>query len=108
MAFKLAQNPTYTVTVKVSTPNDKDTFDTSEFKAKFKRVKFSELESLREKTQVDVIREVLVGFSNLLDDDNKEVDFNESTLNALLEIPQALAALSESFWTSIFKAKEKN
>ena len=35
MAFKLAQKPSYTVPVKVHTPNDKGSFDTSEFKVQF-------------------------------------------------------------------------
>jgi len=108
MAFKLAQNPSYIATVKVSMPNDKDGFDTSEFKAKFKRVSFSELDKLREKTQLEVVKEVVLGYSGLLDENNQEVDFNEDNLNALTSIPQALAALSETFWLSIFKAKEKN
>lgn len=108
MAFKIAQKPTYKTAVKVYTPNDNSGFDTSEFKAEFKRVGMDELEVLKELTQVEVMQKVLVGFSDLTDEDNKPLDFNEVNLNSLLDIPQALTALKEAFWASIFKAKEKN
>jgi hypothetical protein len=108
MAFKIALNPSYTVTVKVELPNDRDGFDKSEFKAKFKRCTVAELDDLREKPMDEALKSVLVGYSNLLDEDNKEVEFNDDNLNALLAIPQARIALNEAFWLSIFKAKEKN
>lgn len=108
MAFKIAQKSSYKVAVKVQTPNDNNGFDTSEFKAEFRRVGMGELEQLRELSQREVIEKVLVGFSDLLDADNKELDFNELNVKALLDIPQAQLALTEAFWNSIFKAKEKN
>ena len=108
MAFKLAQKPSYTVPVKVHTPNDKGSFDTSEFKVQFKRTSMEELNALKDTEQVDVMRSVIVGFSDLLDEDDKAVDFNEINLSALLNIPQALQALKLAFWDSIFKAETKN
>lgn len=108
MAFKIAQKATYRVAVKVQTPNDNNGFDTSEFKAEFRRVGMQELDQLRELSQREVMEKVLVGFADLLDADNKELDFNELNLKALLDIPQAQLALTEAFWGSIFKAKEKN
>ena len=108
MAFKIAQKASYKVSVKVQTPNDNNGFDTSEFKAEFRRVGMQELDQLRELSQREVMEKVLVGFADLLDADNKELDFNELNLKALLDIPQAQLALTEAFWGSIFKAKEKN
>lgn len=108
MAFKLAQNPSYTTPVQVFTPNDKGGFDSSTFKAIFKRCDMTELEALQEKEQIDVQRAVLVGFSDLLDEDDKELEFNETNVKALLAIPQARAALAKAFWASIFKAETKN
>lgn len=108
MAFKIAQKPSYEVTVKVSTPNDKNGFDTSDFKAKFKRVGMEELDELRKLPQKEVLQRVMVGFSDLLDEDNAQIDFNEINFNALMDIPQAQSACSEAFWESIFKAKAKN
>lgn len=109
MAFKLTQKPTFTARVKVDTPNDKGGFDRSEFTATFKRVNMDELDDLRNLPQRDVQRKVLVGWGNdLIDDAGQAVDYNDDTLAALLNIPPALAALTEAFWSSIFKAREKN
>jgi len=108
MAFKLAQKPAYTVTAKIFTPKDGDGFDESSLKVKFKRVNFDELDALRKKTQKEVVKEVLVDFSELLDETNQPVPFNEENLDELLSIPQALQGIAEAFWSSIFKAKEKN
>lgn len=108
MAFKLAQKPTFTARVKVETPNQKGGFDRSEFQVVFKRVNMDEVEEYRSMKAVDVLTKTITGWHDLIDDDNKEVDFNDDNLSALLQIPQALTALSESFWTCQFKAKEKN
>jgi len=110
MAFKIAQTPSYKTPVKVATPNGKGGFDISEFKAEFKRLTFDELVELKasEKTHKEALLEVLVGYSDLTDEDDQPLDFNEANVKSLLNIPQALAALAEAFWSSIYKAKEKN
>ena len=108
MAFKLTQKPTFTVLVKVDTPNDKGGFDRSDFKAKFKRVTTDEMEEYRGKPQREVLREVLVGWEDLLDENNVAVDFNSEHVEALLNVPPALTALAESFWGNVVKAREKN
>jgi hypothetical protein len=108
MAFKLAIKETYKVPVKVSLPNDKGTFDTSEFKAEFRNVKSDELTELSKMPQHEVVLSVLAGFSELLDEEGTALDFNEANVAALLAIPQARYALSEAFWGSLYKAKEKN
>lgn len=108
MAFKIAQKPTFIARIKVETPNQKGGFDRSEFQAEFKRVGMEEIDDLRKLPQAEVQEKVLVGWTELIDEDNKPVDFNEDNLRVLINIPQALAALGEGFWGSLFKAKEKN
>jgi hypothetical protein len=108
MAFKLTQKPTFTAVVKVETPNEKGGFDRSDFKAKFKRVTTDELDELRIKPQREVLREVLAGWDGLVDDADQAVDFTSEHVEALLNIPPALAALAEVFWSNIVKAREKN
>lgn len=107
MAFKIAQKNSYKVKVKVQTPSDNG-FETSEFTAEFKRVGMKELEDLKELPQREVIEQVMIGYADLLDEENKQVDFNQVNLGILLDIPQAQLAITEAFWSSIFKAKEKN
>lgn len=108
MAFKISQKPTFITRVTVETPNQKGGFDTSHFNAEFKRIGMDVMEELRGKKQAEVLREMLVGWTDLLDDANEQVPFNDDNIVVLLNIPQALAGLSEAFWGSIFKAKEKN
>lgn len=108
MAFKIALKPSYKTKIIVETPNDNGRMDKSDFMAEFKRVDMNEIDELRKLPQKEVLQQVLVGWSGLLDESNQEVLFNEGNRESLLNIPQAFAALAESFWASIFKAREKN
>jgi hypothetical protein len=106
--FKISLTDTYTVKIIVETPNLQGKTDKSDFMAEFKRCDIDKLDELRGLPQRDVIREVLVGWSGLVGDDNQPVLFSAVTRDAVLAIPQAVFALIESFWGSIHKAKEKN
>lgn len=110
MAFKIALKPSYKVPVKVELPNGKGGFESSTFIAEFKRIGFDELAALRtsEQTHKEMLRDALVGFSDLLDAEDTALDFTPENVDALLNIPQAVSALSEAFWGSIYKGKEKN
>lgn len=108
MAFKKSKKPSYKTKIIVNTPNDKGGYDKSDFMAEFKFVDMDEIAELRELQQKDVLERVLVGWSDFLDENNQPVPFNEAELHVMLSIPQAFAALSQGFWGSIFKAREKN
>lgn len=108
MAFKITQKPTFTSRVKVETPNNKGGFDRSDFLVEFKRVGMDEIEELKKLPQKEVMEKVIVGWTELIDDHNNPVDFNEDNLLVLLNISPAIMALSDAFWTSLFKAREKN
>ncbi len=108
MAFKIAKNPTFTADVEVFTPNDRCGHDRSTFKAKFFQAKTEELADLRKLEQPDVLRRKLAGWDDLYDENNVQVEFNSDNIESLLNIPEAVAALSLSFWGSIIKAREKN
>ena len=108
MAFKIALSPSYKVKVSVETPNDNNGFDKSTFTAEFKRVSTEQLDEIQKKTKKEVVNDVLIGFSDLLDEDNKPVEYDDDSRAALLAIPQAVSALADAFLSSIFKVKEKN
>jgi len=108
MAFKIALNPTFKTSVEVFTKNDKGFFDKSTFSAIFERVDLDELEEIKKLPAVEVVRKKLKGWEGLLDEDNKEVEFSESALSSVLKIPEAVLALQEAYWSSIFKQREKN
>ncbi|RJF99013.1 hypothetical protein [Noviherbaspirillum saxi] len=108
MAFKLAQTPTYKQKIIVEIPNENGRKDKSDFMAEYLRVDMDDIEELKRLPQKEVLERVLVGWSSLLDETGNDVPFNPVNRVALLKIPQAFEALVEGFWTSIFKAKEKN
>lgn len=109
MAFRLAQSETYKAKVVVSLPTEKARFEKSDFTAEFKRFSTEDLEEFRKTlTNREVVEKAIVGWSGVLDDDNLQVPFNEDNLKAMLAIPQALNALIQAFWGSIFEAREKN
>ncbi|KQV78472.1 hypothetical protein ASD15_21915 [Massilia sp. Root351] len=108
MAFKIAVTPTYMAKIVVELLNMHGKHEKSDFMAEFKRVSLDELDELRTLPQKEVLQKVLVGWSGLLDESNTSVPYNQMNFDVVLAIPQAFAALSEGFWASIFKAKEKN
>lgn len=108
MAFKIALKPTFKARIEVLTPNQKGGHDKSTFMAEFLRTDMEELEEIQSIPQAEVMRRKLVGWSDLIDDEDNPVDFNQENLNALLKIPEAVTALRNAFWTSIFKGREKN
>ena len=108
MAFKIALSPSYRVKVVVETLNAAGRSEKSDFHVEFKRVDMARIAELRTMTQEEVLREVIEGFDGLVDESGTEVGFNEINLAMLLSIPAALFALADAFWTSIYKAKEKN
>jgi len=108
MAFKIAKNPTFKSRVEVDTPNHKGGHDRSTFMAEFARTTVQELEELRKLTQAEVMRRKLSGWEEFNGDDNQPVEYNEDTLEALISVPEALLGLTNAFWGSVVKGREKN
>jgi hypothetical protein len=108
MPLKIALTPTYRVKVTVDLPAENGGFEQSEFMAEFKRCDSDEIDELRKLPGKEVVPKVLKGWSGLLDAADQEVPFNETNYKTVMAIPQAAAGLAHHFWTSIFKAREKN
>jgi len=108
MSFKIALSPTYRVNVVVETPKESGGFERNDFTAVFKRVDMKDLEELTKIPQIEIIDRVLIGWIDLLDENDDPVEYNAGHRAALLRIPQAGPALIEAFWNSIYKAREKN
>lgn len=108
MAFIIAVTPSYKVKVTVELPNEAGKIEKSDFMAQFKRVSMDDLDDLRKMPQKEVLETVLIGWTGLLDENKESVPFNPANFAVVLAIPQAFSALADAFWSSIFKAKEKN
>ncbi len=108
MSFKIALSETYRAPVEVTLPNEAGEAETSEFTAVFRRCTTTQLTELAEKSPRLVMAEVLAGWDGLVNGDETVVPVTVDTRAALLEIPQALQALNQSFWTSVSTARAKN
>jgi hypothetical protein len=53
-------------------------------------------------------KEMLIGWSGIVDDAGKEVPFSESALGQLLEIPSVATQIVRAFYESYEDAKRKN
>lgn len=106
MAFVLAAEKKFELTVVVHMPGN--AVKPENFNVKYRNPSTDELEELRELPPKDVLRRVVVGFSDLKDEDGNLVEFSEANLEALILIPQALNAMHLTFWNNLLKGKEKN
>ncbi|MFS8973858.1 hypothetical protein PO002_04990 [Cupriavidus necator] len=126
MAFVLAVNPTFRDVIHVEMRGETGKLERSSFVAEFKRLQLPELEELKAavekeaaelppaekwRAQASAMREVLVGWLEMVTADKKTVvEFNETNRELLLVIPQALTATQLVFWTNSYGngAREKN
>lgn len=111
--FKLIQPTSYTWPVTVELPVDGGRTEKATFDAEFKRLSQSRLEEIRgqiernEIRDVDLVREVMVGWSGVTDGANP-VPYSETARDQLLDIPMVAASIVMSLFQSIAGAKRKN
>lgn len=123
MAFVLKQSATYTWPITLVLPVDGGRRDKHTFDGEFRRlpqtrineiVKLAQLqergkladdEELRDQ---DAAKEILAGWSNVVDDKGEEVPYSEAALNQLLEIPTVAGQIVRTWFDSLEVAKRKN
>ena len=114
MGFKLDQSGTYKWPVPVEVPVDDGRHDKQKFDAEFKRITQSRIREMGQLietgdlTDVDLVKEVLVGWDGIEDDQGNELKFSQSKLKQLLVVPMVATAIAASFFDSIVGAKRKN
>jgi len=112
--FKLAQSPSYKWSVKIELPVDGGKFEKATFDAEFKRISQSRINELRTDmdkpgySEMDLVKEVLVGWSGVVDADGNEVPYSEGNRDQLLDIPTVAVAIGMAFFESLAGAKRKN
>ena len=114
MGFKLDQSGTYKWPVTVEVPVDYGRREKHKFDGEFKRMTQSRIKELIELvasgdlSDVDVVKEVLVGWEGIEDDEGNELKFSQAKLKQLLEVPMVATAIGKAFFNSIAGAKRKN
>lgn len=123
MSFVLKQSDSYSWPIPLVLPVDGGRREKYTFDGEFKRLpqtrineiirlaramERGRLEEGEELQDQDAAREVLVGWSGVVDDDGKEIKFSEASLSQLLEIPTVAAQVVRAWFDSIEVAKRKN
>jgi hypothetical protein len=123
MAFVLKQSNTYTWPVALVLPVDGGRRDKHTFDGEFKRLPQTRINQIvrlarasergrlnddEELLDQDAAKELLAGWSGVVDDDGKEIPFSDSALAQLLEIPTVAGQIVRAWFESIDTAKRKN
>jgi hypothetical protein len=114
MAFVLKQSDSYSWPVTFDIPVDGGRHEAQTFDAQFKRMPQKWIRDIAKKidadkvTDLDVAKEVVVGWSGVTDESGKEVPFSQKALDQLLDVPTLAASVVLSYFGSIAGAKQKN
>jgi hypothetical protein len=122
MAFVLKQKDSYTWPVPLLLPGDNGRREKSTFDAEYRRLPQSRLNEIGRiaravengdaaEDELDaqtLAREILIGWTGVVDDNGKEVPFSEAALGQLLEIPSVATQIVRAFYESYEDAKRKN
>lgn len=123
MSFVLKQSDSYSWPITLVLPVDGGRREKHTFDGEFKRLPQSRINEIirlaramergrieegEELQDQDAAREVLAGWSGVVDDDGKEIKFSDAALTQLLEIPTVAAQIVRAWFDSIEVAKRKN
>jgi hypothetical protein len=126
MAFVLKQSDSYKWPVTFKLPIDGGKYEKQTFEAEFKRLPQARLNQIQEAVQdraravalndhIDglitdqaVADEILVGWSNVLDEDGDEIAYSAASKQLLLEVPALASAIIVAFFESVTGNKLKN
>jgi hypothetical protein len=123
MAFVLKQSATYTWPITVIIPMDGGRRDKHTFDGEFRRLPQSRINEIiklaraaergrlnddEELLDQDAAKEILAGWSGVVDDDAKEIPYSENALAQPLDIPTVAGQIVRAWFDSLDVAKRKN
>jgi|TARA_X000001382_G_scaffold76713_2_gene53694 hypothetical protein len=114
MAFVLKKTNSYKWPVTVDVPVDGGKHDRVTFDVEFKDLtqsrllEIAELSSEGSLTDVEVAREVMVGWAGIQDEDGKDLPYSITKRDELLEVPMVATAIASAYLESKRGAKRKN
>jgi hypothetical protein len=97
--FKLPTgDQTFISKVQFQTPTDRGTYAQHQFKAKFKRLRVSELQEItKQNDDVLLLKEVFIGFDDVEGTDGKPCKFSLEARDLLLDDVIIMAALRDTY-----------
>lgn len=99
MAFKRKKVGSYRWPVTVSSPADGGGSEKETIDLVFKRIKRTELEGVKDNVQL--LERVIEGWSNYLDESDKEIPFSDAALKELLQDTAFVPAAAKAYWESL-------
>jgi hypothetical protein len=114
MAFVLKQSDGFIWPVSIELPVDGGLYEAQTFDVKFKRMSQKWIRDIAKKIEseeaadVDVAREVVIGWSGITDGAGKELPFSQKALEQLLDVPTMAGELVMLFFKATAGAKTKN
>jgi len=112
--FVISQSNSYKWPVSVEFPVDGGKTEKQSFDGEFKRLSQTRIEEIRKQiedgniTDRDFSREVLIGWTGIVDGNKEEVPFTESARDALLDVPLVSSAVVMAFMNSLAGIRRKN
>ena len=104
MGFVLKQSASYSWPVKFDVPEDGH-YRRETFEVQFKNISQSRFQEL---IDFDIVREVVVGWSGILNEKNEEMPFTKARFEKLLDVLGLATAIATAFIESRTGAKRKN
>lgn len=112
--FKIATSQTYFFPVAVELPGDNGKTSKVTFDAEFRRLTQTQLEDFTGRvkdgslTDDAFVREVLVGWKGVQDEDGNDLPFSEGNRDMLMDIYPVRSSVIKAFFESISGARAKN
>ena len=113
MSFVLKQTDSYKWPVSIDIPIDGGKHQRHTFDGEFRRITQSRVREMGqlidkgELTDVDVVKEVFLGWDGIENEKNEVVPFSVTALSQLLEVPLVATSIATAFFESIAGAKKK-
>jgi hypothetical protein len=108
--FKLAKTITLDWPVRVSAPTNGGSVENHEFTGRFKILPNSEYQELMKtaKSDAEVIKQFLIGWEGLTDEDGNALDFDPAIIDELCEYPFIRNAIFRAYSEACAGAAVKN
>jgi len=99
MAFVRKKTKVYPWPVEIKTPSETKIgeFDTTSFTGKFIRLSRSELNDFESATEFDALKKVLVGWSDVNEEDGTPIEFSDKVLKEFSEDIDFVAGVLDAF-----------
>ena len=99
MAFVRKKTKVYPWTVEISQPSETKVgeFETNEFICKFIRLSRSELNDFESATEFDALKKVLVGWSDVNEEDGTPLEFSDKVLKEFSEDVDFVKGVLDAF-----------